>query len=144
MKSEKNEIKRLYKLIEAFDEEVRDAFRSIGVKINHLKSPRVYVGNFWPSADKDGIYLPFLILDTEDRDTIIKKELYSYYYIKVSNTKLEGLHRDLKSFLEFLLSILAKGYKDETIIKCFEVSIKDLESAYRNCNDYIMKIYLSL
>jgi hypothetical protein len=140
----KNELERLYKLIETLDEEVRETFRSIGVEINHLQPPRVYVGNFWPSADREGIYLPFLILNIDDRDIIIKKELYSYYYIKVSNIKLKGLRKNLKNFLEFLLLTLAKDYKDKTIIKCFEISIKDLKSAYRNCNDYIRKIYQSL
>jgi len=43
-----------------------------------------------------------------------------------------------------LLSILAKGYKDKTILKCLKLSINGLESAYKSCNDYVSKIYLSL
>jgi hypothetical protein len=140
----KNELKRLYKLIKESDEEVREIFRSNEIEIDNFEPPRVYVGSFWPSADKEGIYFPFLILNTKDKNRIIKKELYSYYYIKVSNIKPEKLHRDLKNFIEMLLSILAKDYKDKTIIECFKISIKDLESAYRNCKDYVREIYLSL
>jgi hypothetical protein len=139
----KNEVEKLYKLIEKLDEEVREIFRSIKIEIN-LEPPRVYVGSFWPSADKKGIYLPFLILNAENRDVIIRKELYSFYYINVSKINLKYLNRDLKKFLEILLSILAEGYKDKTIINCFKQSIKNLKSAYEECNDYVNKIYLSL
>lgn len=139
----KGELEKLKKLIETLDEEVRETFRSIKIEIN-LELPRVYIGNFWPSADKKGIYLPFLILHAKNKDTIIRKELYSYYYANLSNTNLKYLSRDLKDFLEMLLSILAVGYKDKSILECFKLSINDLEGAYRSCNDYVSKIYLSL
>jgi len=139
----KSELEELEKLIETLDEEVRETFRSIKVKIDSLEPPRVDVGSFWPSADKKGIYLLFLILNAENRAEIIRKELYSYYFLKLSNINPKYLPTYLKDFLEMLLSILAENYKDKTILKCLKLSIKDLKSAYRICNDDVSKIYSS-
>jgi hypothetical protein len=141
----RSELEDLEELLEKSDEEVRETFRSIKVKIDSLEPPRVDIGSFWPSADKKGIYLLFLILNAENRDVIIRKELYSYYFLKLSNINPKYLPEYLKDFSEMLLSILAKGYKDDkTILKCLKLSIKNLESAYISCNDYVSKIYSSL
>jgi hypothetical protein len=140
----KSELEELKELLEKLDEEVRETFRSIKVKIDSLEPPRVNIGSFWPSASSEGIYLPLLILNAKNRAEIIRKELYSCYFLKLSNTNPKYLPKYLKDFSEILLSILAKGYKDKTILKCLKLSIKDLESAYRSCNDYVSKIYSSL
>ena len=140
----RSDLEELKELLEKSDEEVRETFRSIKVKIDSLEPPRVDVGSFWPSADKKGIYLLFLILNAKNRAKIIRKELYSYYFLKLSNINPKYLPTYLKDFLEMLLSILAEDYKDKTILKCLKLSIKDLEGAYRICNDNISKIYSSL
>jgi hypothetical protein len=140
----RSELEELKELLEKSDEEVRETFRSIKIEIDSLKFPRVIIGSFWPSASSEEIYLPFLILNAKNSAEIIRKELYSYYFLKLSNTNPKYLSTYLKDFSEMLLSILAKGYKDKTILKCLKLSIKDLESAYRICENYVSKIYLSL
>ncbi len=140
----RNELEKLEELLEKSDEEVRETFRSIKVKIDSLEPPRIRIGSFWPSASSKEIYLPFLILNAKNSAEIIRKELYSYYFLKLSNINPKYLPKYLKDFSEILLSILAKGYKDKTILKCLKLSIEDLKSAYRICNDYVNKIYSSL
>ncbi len=141
----RSELEKLEELLEKSDEEVRETFRSIKLKINSLKPPRVRIGSFWPSASSEEIYLPFLILNAKNSAEIVRKELYSYYFLKLSNINPKYLPEYLKDFSEMLLSILAKGYKDDkTILKCLKLSIENLKSAYESCSDYVSEIYSSL